>query len=240
MGSRTQFSFGDVVRTSARLCAGKAGVFLGLSLIGVVPAYLTTMLTTMLIVLLGDELLVGALALVLLQGAVGALCFGWAQASITYYAVRTLRTESPTIGETAGQALRKAPHVGVAFFLAGLAIALGLFLLVVPGIVLWLMFWVVAPVAAVEGGTASALRRSHALTNGHKWPLLGVVALFLLLLLVFVLAVAGAVALVAPPSLAVQLAWPVVAQTVIWAVWGVVSAASYYHLRSAAEGGSAA
>ena len=35
------------------------------------------------------------------------------------------------------------------------------------------MFWVATPAAIVEGRFASALRRSHALTNGHKWELLG-------------------------------------------------------------------
>ena len=231
MQSQTQFGIGAVVHTTARLFASKAGVFLGLSLIGVVPAWLATAPMAW----VGEEDSgLALLALALAQAGLTALGFGWSQASIVYYVVRTLRAESPTIGDTVERTLPKIPQVLAAYLLANLAVGLGLLLLVVPGIVLWLMFWVAAPVAAIEGGVVSALRRSHELTNGHKWPLLGVVALLLLLIFLFVLALVGAIAWVAPSSYVVQLVAPGIAQAVIWAVWGVVSGASYYHLRLAA------
>lgn len=105
----------------------------------------------------------------------------------------------------------------------------------VPGIVLWLMFYVAVPVAAVEGGVISALRRSHELTNGRKWALLGVFALWLLAALV--LAFMGAFAFVfGAPNALIQLGGSGIILVVPWALWSVVGAASYYHLRSSAEG----
>lgn len=207
---------------------------LGLSLIGAAPMWLVTALTTS----LGEISPAMAIVLALLQLGASAAGFGWLMAAITYYAVRTLRAESPTVGEVAEQALRKVPHVVAAYALVNLAIALGFFLLVVPGVVLWLMFWVAVPAAAIEGGVTSALRRSHELTNGHKWPLLGVLAVLLLSLLAFGVVAAFAVT-AAAPGLLVQLGAMGLLQAVILAVWSVVAAASYYHLRLAAESGAA-
>ena len=192
---------------------------------------------TALIAWLGELSLAMALVLVLLQLGASAAGFGWLMAAITYYAVRTLRAESPTVGEAAKQALRKVPHVVAAYALVNLAVALGFFLLVVPGVVLWLMFWVAVPAAAIEGGVTSALRRSHELTNGHKWPLLGVLAVLLLSLLAFVIVAAFALTAAALSPL-VQICAMGLLQAVILAVWSVVAAASYYHLRLAAEGGA--
>ena len=203
---------------------------LGLSLVGVAPTWLVTALTAS----LGEISLVTALVLVLLQLGASAGGFGWSMAAITYYAVRTLRADSPTVGEAAEQALRKVPHVVAAYVLVNLAVALGFFLFVVPGVVLWLMFWVAVPAATIEGGVTSALRRSHELTNGHKWPLLGVLAVLLLLLLALVVVAAFALT-AAAPSLLVQLGGMGLLQVVIWTVWSVVAAATYYHLRLAAE-----
>lgn len=89
--------------------------------------------------------------------------------------------------------------------------------------------------AAVEGGVISALRRSHELTNGRKWPLLGVLLVWLLAALL--LAVGGAFALAfAATDMLILLGGMGMLQVAIWALWGVVGATSYYHLRSSAEG----
>ena len=225
-----QFHVGDVVRTTARLFGRKAGVFLGLALIGALPAWLVSAL----MVLLYDGAPARVL-LVLLQLGASAVGYGWSAAAIIYYAVRTLRAEPPPIGETAAQALRKVPDVVATYALVSLAAAVGLLLLVVPGVLLWLMFWAAVPVAAVEGGTISALRRSHELTNGRKWPLLGVLVVWLLAALL--LAVGGAFALAfAATDMLILLGGMGMLQVAIWALWGVVGATSYYHLRSSAEG----
>lgn len=226
-----QFQVGDVVRTTARLFGRKAGVFLGLALIGALPAWLVSALA----VLLYDSL--PAALLILLQLGASAVGYGWSAAAIIYYAVRTLRAEPPSIGETMAQALRKFSDVVAVYGLLSLAIALGTLLLVVPGVVFSLMFWAAVPVAAVEGGVISALRRSHELTNGRKWPLLGLFALWLLAALALLGLVVGAIAfaVTAPNALALLGATELL-RVLGWVLWSVVGAASYYHLRMSAEG----
>ena len=234
IGMNTQFRVGDVVRTTARLCGRKAGVFLGLALIGSVPGWAVSAIALLLLGG-GPVSLAPGLLLFLLQFAALAAGNGWSAAAIAYYAVRTLRAETPPFGEVAVQAVRKTPDVVATYALASLALSLGAFVFVVPGIVLWLMFYVAVPAAAVEGGVIAALRRSHELTNGHKWALLGVFALWLLATLAIVFM--GALALVfGAPNVLIQLGGSAIILVVPWALWGVVGAASYYHLRLAAEG----
>jgi hypothetical protein len=60
------------------------------------------------------------------------------------------------------------PVVAAATIMSVLGIALGLFLLIVPGVILWLRWYVVAQAAAIEHeGWLPALRRSRQLTKGH-------------------------------------------------------------------------
>lgn len=242
------FAVGEVVNTAARLFRRKAGVFTALSLAGFAPVFVATVGVVVIMVAVVPEASAPAMAgLVVLYSVVTFAGFGWSQAAIIYCGVRTLRAEPPTIGQAARRALPKILPVAAVSLLGGMAAALGMVFLVVPGIVLWLMFWVAVPVAVVEGGVISALRRSHQLTRGHKWTILGlafvlVLALWLGAAVVMagpVIAAAAADGLVGEfIALFAQLGAVLIVQVLIWAVWGVVAAASYYHLRLAAEGGS--
>ena len=238
MGQK-QIDLGEVVRAAASLFGRKLHVFLGLSALGAVPMVLLVWLRALVDALSSDgtgawsgsELVVPALAFLLAAGSSLALC--WAHGGAIYFTVRALRGNPPTFLETLRQAFGRIAHVFVATFLANLAATVGLLLLVVPGIILWLMFWVVTPAAVVEGRFASALPRSRALTDGHKWHLLALLALLLLLVLIpFAIAVAGVLAVAAP---VVAFALPFL-QAVVWVAWGVATATSYYHLRTLAEG----
>ncbi len=78
--------------------------------------------------------------------------------------------------------------------LFGIGVAVGLFLLVVPGLIL-LTFWSVgAPAIVVEGiGPVDAFGRSRRLVRGSGWPVFGVLILVSLIVLVIGLAL-GAIA----------------------------------------------
>ena len=73
--------------------------------------------------------------------------------------------------------------------LAGVGIAIGFVLLIVPGLIL-LTFWsVVAPVTVIERpGVLSAFGRSWELVRGYGWPVFGTIVL------VFLLVVAASIA----------------------------------------------
>jgi uncharacterized membrane protein len=78
--------------------------------------------------------------------------------------------------------------LGTSILLA-LAIAVGLVLLIVPGIIFGLMFmFATFIVIERELGPIDALSESHRLTRGHKWQLFGFVLLLLLVNLLGLLA----------------------------------------------------
>jgi hypothetical protein len=80
--------------------------------------------------------------------------------------------------------------------LAGIGIAIGLVLLIVPGLIL-LTFWsVVAPVTVLERpGVFSAFSRSWELVRGNAWQVFGVIVIFVLIFIAIgiVLGIIGAI-----------------------------------------------
>ena len=79
----------------------------------------------------------------------------------------------------------------LASLLLGITIAIGFVLLIVPGIIFTLMFmFTTFIVIDRELGPVEAMKESHRITRGHKWPLLG----FLLVLML--INIAGLMALV--------------------------------------------
>lgn len=85
------------------------------------------------------------------------------------HAVSEVRSErEPQIGVVALQGLRVLPVVAAATIVSWLGITVGFFLLIVPGVILWLRWAVVAQAAAIEReGWLPALRRSRRLADGH-------------------------------------------------------------------------
>jgi uncharacterized membrane protein len=79
-------------------------------------------------------------------------------------------------------------YLGMSILLA-LAVVAGLILLIVPGIILALMF-MFAPFIVIERGLGpiDSMNESSRITRGHKWPLLGLLALLVLINLLGVLA----------------------------------------------------
>ncbi len=78
--------------------------------------------------------------------------------------------------------------------LAGLAIFGGMLMLLVPGFVLTIWFFLVEPIVAIEGDSQShVLTRSRDLTEGHRWDIFGVLmfSLMIFFALTFTLSVPG-------------------------------------------------
>lgn len=103
------------------------------------------------------------------------------QAAVTHATVVDLKDDKPTLAGALSRGFRLVlPLFGLAV-VSGLGVALGFFLLFIPGIIVALM-WVVAAPAMVEEGTGiiASLGRSRALTKGSRW------GIFLLLLAIFV------------------------------------------------------
>lgn len=125
----------------------------------------------------------GSLALVLL----GALIAFAASFLYTGYVVKLVQDvrdgrRDNTVGELFSAA---APYIGTLILngiLAGLAIAIGLVLIIVPGLILLTIWAVIAPSIVVEGeGVFGAFGRSRELVRGNGWPVFGAIVLAFLI-----------------------------------------------------------
>lgn len=92
-----------------------------------------------------------------------------AAAAVTYGVVEQLRGNHAGIGKCLGVGLARLFPVLAVGLLVALCVLGGLFLLVIPGIIIMMMLSVAVPAAVVERpGIFGALKRSKELTDGHK------------------------------------------------------------------------
>ena len=91
-----------------------------------------------------------------------------------------------SLGETFDRVRPQLGSIVVAGLLAGLGIALGLVLFIVPGLLL-LTWWVlIIPVIVLERSAAgAAFSRSRELVRGYGWSVFGVIVLTILLVIAF-------------------------------------------------------
>ena len=91
-----------------------------------------------------------------------------------------------SLGETFSRVRPQLGSIVVAGLLAGIGIAFGLLLLIVPGLVLMTWWVLIIPVVALERTPAgAAFSRSRELVRGYGWNVFGVIVLTILLLLGF-------------------------------------------------------
>jgi hypothetical protein len=66
--------------------------------------------------------------------------------------------------------------VVIAWFLMAIAVLIGLAVLVIPGLIAMTLLFVVSPACVIERtGPVAGLKRSIALTKGHRWAVFGLV-----------------------------------------------------------------
>lgn len=111
---------------------------------------------------------VGASTLLFLTLADWALVTPLVSALHVHAVAEVRHDREPRIGAVALQGLRVLPVVAAAAVASWLGIMVGFLLLIVPGVILWLRWAVVAQAAAIEHeGWLPALRRSGKLADGH-------------------------------------------------------------------------
>jgi hypothetical protein len=121
------------------------------------------------------------------------------------------------------------PLIG-AGILAGIGIAAGFFLLVVPGLILLTMWAVIAPVIVVEHrGVFDAFGRSRQLVKGQGWPVFGTVVVAFLIALV-----AGVVFLLIANSIAdgpiIRIVFSALASMITAPIEALVASVLYFRL----------
>lgn len=174
----------------------------------------------------------GAGALLL---ALGALLIPITQAVVLYGTFQDMREKPFGFAEAVSRGLARFFAIIGLGFCEGLALMLGLLLLVFPGFILMAMFFVALPACVVEKtGPIASLKRSAALTKGHKWKIFGIV------LLLALANIAGSAVLrwfFAPLDLAMAAAiCGVIWNGLLTAFGSILVAVVYHDLRAAKEG----
>jgi hypothetical protein len=112
--------------------------------------------------------------------------------------VGDLSGRQPGFGAAASGALRTLAPLAAVSVLTGVGLVLGMALVIVPGILLLLCWWVAVPVCAVEAASVGgSFSRSAYLTKGHRGTLFG----FLVLCFVVAAVLSGLVTLAAGRNL---------------------------------------
>jgi Membrane domain of glycerophosphoryl diester phosphodiesterase len=91
-----------------------------------------------------------------------------------------------SLGETFDRVRPQLPAIIAAGLLAWIGIALGLVLLIVPGLILLTWWILIIPVIVLEGRSAGeSFGRSRELVRGNAWNVFGVIVLTILLVIAF-------------------------------------------------------
>ena len=157
----------------------------------------------------------------------------WLQGAFVY-AVQDARdgTFNASLGEVFSRVTPSILPLLAAGILAGLGIALGFLLLIVPGLFLITIWAVVAPVIVVEKpGVFAAFGRSRELVRGHGWTVFGIVLITALLS-----GIASALlqaAFSALPEFFEILIGSTIAQAVVAPFGAIAIAITYFRLREA-------
>jgi hypothetical protein len=176
----------------------------------------------------------GFWGMVAVGALVSTLTYSLTQAAIVYGTVQDLRGQRASFGDCLSRGFAVLPRVLFAAILAGIGIGIGTMLLVIPGLILMVMWWVLVPSVVVEGvGVDKAFGRSGDLTRGHRWGIFGLLVLvwvvqWLVSLLVGMVAVALGGVFLQIANIVLELAFTAFAC--------VLSAVGYYYLRAEKEG----
>jgi len=226
--TQAQFSVGSVLSQSISVFLANLVPFCVLALVLMVPSLIYG------IIFMSNPaagISAGSLIAIIIQMVLSQLT----AAAITYGSFQYLRGQPVGIGDALSRGLSLIlPVIGVAV-LAGLAIGIGVILLIVPGVIIAVMLWVAIPAAVVERpGIVESLKRSADLTKGYRWHVFGVLLIIVVVagvigfVLQFILLSAGGFTLYS------------IGNWIVNAVFGAFSATAaavgYYFLRVAKEG----
>jgi hypothetical protein len=178
--------------------------------------------------------------LLLVLGTVG-------QAVVLYGAFQVMRGRPIDLVESAKIGLRRFfPIVGLAISMA-VALMVATVFLIVPGVILYLMWFVATPVCVVEQlGPFASMGRSRELTRGHRWKILGMLLLLFIpamivgaIIAAVVFSLVGVDGIVAVSS-ALSTTVAQVAGLIWSAIWtaffAILVVVAYHDLRVAKEG----
>ena len=233
-----QFSIGRVIGDSFGVYARNFVSFTALALvIGLVSlAFQLLILVPMMVSGAQDPTQINW-GLVFLGSVIPMVVNALTQATIIYGTFQDLRGQRAGIGDCITRGLVSIVPVIIGSILLSLGVSVGLMLIVVPGLILLVMWWVYIPAIVVESkGIIEAFGRSRELTRGRRWHLLGLILIvgIVVLIVSFVIgkALQDATGQVSTAGTIIQYA----VLSVLTAFNSVLVAVGYYYLRAEKEG----
>lgn len=237
----TEFRIGRVISTSLSIWLRNIIIFCLLGLLANLPGLLLKLFFTNGTTEGGASTSSIGSALSGAGSSISDLVFGQILIAIVTFGVfQQLRNRPLDIGACISAGLsRLLPVIGTSL-IAGILIGLASLLLVIPGIILSMVFWVAIPVCVAENlGASASLSRSAGLTKGYRWQVFGIV----LLLTVISIAIGAIVGLASGLGLGLMNASSTSMILVVYIVSSLLSAfqavcstTGYYYLRVAKEG----
>jgi hypothetical protein len=143
-----------------------------------VPVFVVLGLLDAILSTLGDDdAVLGVVFWALVSLAISIVGYFWLQGALVE-AISDIRDGRAdlSVGQVYERVRPRLPALIAAGLVAGIAIAFGLILLVVPGLFLLTRWALVAPAVVVERRSAGeALSRSWELVKGHSWTMFGII-----------------------------------------------------------------
>jgi hypothetical protein len=236
-----RFDMGQVVQETFTTIGRHWGVFFGASVLMVGGPSLIYSISQVLM----NSAEFGVIAAFVFAVSLLAYVAGYylLQAAVMKVVVNGARGRPTSFGEALRPAGRKAlPLVGLSV-LSSLGIGLATILLIIPGIIVAVWWSVAGPVLVTENrGVTDSLSRSKDLTEGYRWPIFGLVAIYLVLtsLIAYGLGpLLGALGAFGPPGpggVTVNVLVDPISNVLAGVVGAVGAAVLYSHLRRAKEG----
>ncbi|MEW4467882.1 hypothetical protein AB1K62_08640 [Parasphingorhabdus sp. JC815] len=155
------------------------------------------------------------------------------QATLIVATLNDLANKEINLGDCINQAIRKfLPLLGLGLFF-GLGISFGFMLFIVPGVILFLMWIVAAPVMIAENrGIIASLKRSAALTSGSK----GMIFLLVIIFFIVAMIISAISASLGFFNATTSIIFALIANMITGALQGAGTASIYVDLRTAKEG----
>lgn len=170
--SSSDFNVGALISESISILNAALPRFLALAVIPVIPMFLATLIE-------GEptpENISGNLSGSLIFNLASFILLFAIQGAMIYGSFNELRGQGFSVGDALSKGFaRLLPLLGVSI-LSGLAVVIGLALLVVPGLWIFCILYAAAAVCVVEQrGVIDSMSRSGELTKGYRWQILGLI-----------------------------------------------------------------
>jgi hypothetical protein len=236
-------------RTGSVLAANPATMFGIAFVFGAIPAIVISWFQSSLRAGILDRYeQTGVVTVAIIGGLFSFVFYALVQGALVRATMAHTEGRRASFGESAAAGLAVAVPLIAVSVLAGLGIWIGLMFLLVPGIILFCMWAVVAPALVEEHtGVFGAFGRSRELTKGARWKVFGLEAIVVIAYWIISGLFAGLLFntqdmdALAQGQETLSIGWIVssaLLNTIVYTVWGTIQTSLYVELRTWKEGPS--